>query len=133
MLFAAKSADVRIWRSTSSSLSEKCPHWTYPLLPDCGRLLWTAPNNKINQSWKLKFRLLRNLNLLVATQQAWVSGQTRAEAPPWIFIHDTDRGRHNGAIFRSCFFRCPPPPWKFFCRRPCQQAVILIYCSWKWR
>jgi len=25
---------------------------------------------------------------------------------------------NNNAIFRSCFFRWPPPPWKFFCRRP---------------
>jgi len=25
-------------------LSEKCPHWTNFLSPDCGRLLWTAPN-----------------------------------------------------------------------------------------
>jgi len=27
------------------SLSEKCPYWTNPTPPDCGCLLWTAPNN----------------------------------------------------------------------------------------
>jgi len=26
-----------------SPLSAKCPHWTNPLPPDCGRFLWTAP------------------------------------------------------------------------------------------
>jgi len=58
--------------------------------------------------------------------------------PPYIFIHDTDIADRDlivlffglfsyfsvlaifsvfFPIFRS-FFRLPPPPWKFFCRRP---------------
>jgi len=33
-------------------LFAKCPHWTTPPLPDCGRLLWKAPYQKFLQ---LKF------------------------------------------------------------------------------
>jgi len=55
VFFAPKSADVRIWR-TPSPLSAKCPRWRTPLLPDCGRLLWTAPkrNNEIMSQTELK-------------------------------------------------------------------------------
>jgi len=32
------------------SLFAKCPHWSTLSPPDCGRLLWTAPNDKSNYS-----------------------------------------------------------------------------------
>jgi len=32
-------------------------------------------------------------------------------------------GRLNGATFWSYFFRCPSPPWIFFCRRPWPWSV----------
>jgi len=45
-------------------------------------------------------------------------------APPWIFKHGTnivDRGLKVlfFGLF-SVFFPLFPPPWKIFCRRPCQ-------------
>jgi len=40
--FVPKIVNVRIWRTHSPS-SEKWPHWTKPLPPDCWRLLWTDP------------------------------------------------------------------------------------------
>jgi len=70
--------------------------------------------------------------------------------PPWIFIYGTnivDRGlkvvffglfyvatlwkRLNSAIFCyfllifGLFFRCLPPIWEIFCRRPCMQVALL--------
>jgi len=39
---------LRTSASEDPPLSEKCPHWTNP--PDCGRLLWTAPNKKMRRT-----------------------------------------------------------------------------------
>jgi len=44
----------KVRTSASEETPSPCPHWTNPLLPDCGRLLWTVPYAKLS-------KMLRNL------------------------------------------------------------------------
>jgi len=56
--------------------------------------------------------------------------QRGAVAPSWIFIHGTSIVGRSFKCYFSFFLRCPllPPPWKFFCRRPCGFSPLLTDC-----
>jgi len=67
---------VRIWR-IFSPLTTKCPHWA---LPDCGRLLWTAPISRVNAASRKAFPSTKIYVIFYVTiqiqQNTWCSGAT---------------------------------------------------------
>jgi len=87
--------------------------------------IWAPPNQN--------FWLLQWSGLMLCTHRR---RQGRGSCPPWIFKHGTnivDRGLKvlffDLFCYFSVFFRCLPPSWKNFCRRPCLHYPCTAECQ----